>query len=151
MRPEYDTQRKVEAWFAGKKDEESVNMREGLYTLISNVLFVPDRKNPSTYHPRIAVQSDFIFDRLSDSEKEAFNRLYNHYYYQRHNQFWYHEAMKKLPMLTQCTSMLVCGEDLGMVPDCVPWVMEQLQILSLEIQRMPKNPAYEFGHLWEYP
>ena len=151
MRPEYDTQRKVEAWFAGKKDEESVNMREGIYALISNVLFVPDRKNPSTYHPRITVQNDFIFERLSDSEKDAFNRLYNHYYYQRHNQFWYHEAMKKLPMLTQCTSMLVCGEDLGMVPDCVPWVMQQLQILSLEIQRMPKNPQHEFGHLWEYP
>ena len=151
MLPEFDTQRKVEAWFAGKKDEESVNLREGLYTLISNVLFVPDRKNPSTYHPRIAVQSDFIYERLNDHEKDAFNRLYNHYYYQRHNQFWYGEAMKKLPMLTQCTPMLVCGEDLGMVPDCVPWVMEQLQILSLEIQRMPKNPAHEFGHVWEYP
>ena len=47
--------------------------------------------------------------------------------------------------------MLVCGEDLGMVPDCVPWVMDQLQILSLEIQRMPKNPKHEFGHVWEYP
>ena len=151
MLPEFDTQRKVEAWFAGKKDEESVSLREGLYTLISNVLFVPDRKNPSTYHPRIAVQSDFIYERLNDHEKDAFNRLYNHYYYQRHNQFWYGEAMKKLPMLTQCTPMLVCGEDLGMVPDCVPWVMEQLQILSLEIQRMPKNPAHEFGHVWEYP
>ena len=151
MRPEFDTQRKVEAWFAGKKDVESCNMKEGIYALISNVLFVPDRKNPSTYHPRITVQSDFIYERLNDSEKEAFNRLYNHYYYQRHNQFWYGEAMKKLPMLTQCTSMLVCGEDLGMVPDCVPWVMEQLQILSLEIQRMPKNPEHEFGHLWEYP
>ena len=151
MRPEYDTQRKVEVWFTDKKDEESINMRENIYALISNVLFVPDRKNPSTYHPRITVQNDFIFERLSDSEKDAFNRLYNHYYYQRHNQFWYHEAMKKLPILTQCTSMLVCGEDLGMVPDCVPWVMEQLQILSLEIQRMPKNPQHEFGHLWEYP
>lgn len=151
MRPEFDTQRKVEAWFAGKTDEESINMKEGIYALISNVLFVPDRKNPSTYHPRITVQSDFIYERLSDYEKDAFNRLYNHYYYQRHNQFWYGEAMKKLPMLTQCTSMLVCGEDLGMVPDCVPWVMEQLQILSLEIQRMPKNPQHEFGHLWEYP
>ena len=151
MRPEFDTQRKVETWFVGKTDEESLNMKEGIYALISNVLFVPDRKNPSTYHPRITVQSDFIYERLSDYEKDAFNRLYNHYYYQRHNQFWYGEAMKKLPMLTQCTSMLVCGEDLGMVPDCVPWVMEQLQILSLEIQRMPKNPQHEFGHLWEYP
>ena len=151
MRSELDTQRKVEAYFAERKDEESRNICEGLYTLISNVLFVPDRKHPSMYHPRIAVQNDFIFEVLSPEEKEVFNRLYNHYYYQRHNQFWYQEAMKKLPILTQSTSMLVCGEDLGMVPDCVPWVMEQLQILSLEIQRMPKNPQHEFGHVWEYP
>ena len=147
MRSEFDTQRKVEAYFAERKDEESRNICEGLYTLISNVLFVPDRKHPSMYHPRIAVQNDFIFEVLSPEEKEVFNRLYN----QRHNQFWYQEAMKKLPILTQSTSMLVCGEDLGMVPDCVPWVMEQLQILSLEIQRMPKNPQHEFGHVWEYP
>jgi len=151
MRSEFDTQRKVEAYFAERKDEESRNICEGLYTLISNVLFVPDRKHPFMYHPRIAVQNDFIFEVLSPEEKEVFNRLYNHYYYQRHNQFWYQEAMKKLPILTQSTSMLVCGEDLGMVPDCVPWVMEQLQILSLEIQRMPKNPQHEFGHVWEYP
>lgn len=151
MRSEFDTQRKVEAYFAERKDEESRNICEGLYTLISNVLFVPDRKHPSMYHPRITVQNDFIFEVLSPEEKEVFNRLYNHYYYQRHNQFWYQEAMKKLPILTQSTSMLVCGEDLGMVPDCVPWVMEQLQILSLEIQRMPKNPQHEFGHVWEYP
>jgi 4-alpha-glucanotransferase len=151
MRPEYDTQRKVEAAFKGKTSEEDVTLREGLYALISDVLFVPDRKNPSMYHPRIAVQNDYIFERLSWGEKEAFNRLYNHYFYQRHNQFWYDEAMKKLPILTQSTPMLVCGEDLGMVPDCVPWVMDQLQILSLEIQRMPKNPEHEFGHVWEYP
>lgn len=151
MRPEFDTQRKVEQWFAGKTDEESVNMREGIYALISDVLFVPDRKNPSMYHPRITAQNDFIFERLSGQEKDAFNRLYNHYYYQRHNLFWYEEAMKKLPILTQSTSMMVCGEDLGMVPDCVSWVMDQLQILSLEIQRMPKDPKHEFGHIWEYP
>ena len=153
MRPEFDTQRKVEAWFQAEErtDEADIALREGLYTLISNVLFVPDHQHPSMYHPRIAVQNDYIFTRLNGAEKEAFNRLYNHYYYQRHNQFWYEEAMKKLPILTQCTSMLVCGEDLGMVPDCVPWVMEQLQILSLEIQRMPKDPAFEFGPVADYP
>lgn len=59
--------------------------------------------------------------------------------------------MKKLPQLTQSTRMLVCGEDLGMIPDCVAWVMNDLRILSLEIQRMPKNPAEEFGRLNEYP
>ncbi|WP_300725632.1 4-alpha-glucanotransferase [uncultured Bacteroides sp.] len=151
MRPEFDTQRKVEAYFAGKKDKESCDLKEGLYALISDVLFIPDRKNPEMYHPRIGVQNDFAYHRLNWQEKETFNRLYNHYYYQRHNEFWYKEAMKKLPILTQSTPMLVCGEDLGMVPDCVPWVMDQLQILSLEIQRMPKNPEYEFGHVYAYP
>jgi 4-alpha-glucanotransferase len=151
MRPEFDTQRKVEAAFKGRTTAADVDLREGLYALISDVLFVPDRQNPAMYHPRIAVQNDYIYERLSCGEKEAFNRLYNHYFYQRHNQFWYQEAMKKLPILTQSTPMLVCGEDLGMVPDCVPWVMEQLQILSLEIQRMPKNPSYEFAHVEEYP
>ena len=151
MKPEFDTQRKVEAYFADKTDKESLDIKENLYSLINNVLFVRDRKNPELYHPRICAQNDFIYQRLNWHEQEAFNHLYNHYFYQRHNEFWYGEAMKKLPVLTQSTSMLVCGEDLGMVPDCVPWVMNQLQILSLEIQRMPKNPKDEFGHVEEYP
>lgn len=151
MRPEFDTQRKVEACFAGRTDEASLQLKEGLYALISDVLFISDRDNPDMYHPRIAVQNDYIYRKLSGEEQDAFNRLYNHYYYQRHNDFWYREAMKKLPILTQSTSMLVCGEDLGMVPECVPWVMNQLQILSLEIQRMPKSPQDEFGHVLQYP
>lgn len=105
MRPEFDTQRKVEAYFAGKTDQESLNLKEGLYSLISNVLFVKDRKNPEMYHPRISVQNDFIYKQLNWQEQEAFNRLYNHYYYQRHNKFWYDEAMKNClssPSQLQC-------------------------------------------------
>ena len=151
MRDEFDTQRKVEAFFAGKTDEDSIWIRDGLYALISDVLFVPDRQEANKYHPRISVQHDFIYRSLNDWEKAAFNRLYDQYYYHRHNQFWQQQAMKKLPQLTQSTRMLVCGEDLGMIPDCVPWVMNDLRILSLEIQRMPKNPTYEFDHLNEYP
>jgi 4-alpha-glucanotransferase len=151
MRPEFDTQRKVEAFFANKQTPEEQLVRDGLYALISDVLFVPDRKDPSLVHPRIVAQLDAAFTQLSEPEQAAFNRLYEHYYYQRHNEFWYHEAMKKLPMLTQATPMLVCGEDLGMVPECVPWVMNQLQILSLEIQRMPKEFGVEFGRVEGYP
>ncbi|WP_373826893.1 4-alpha-glucanotransferase, partial [Bacteroides heparinolyticus] len=136
MRPEFDTQRKVEAYFVGKTDADSIWIRDGLYALISNVLFVPDRTDPYKYHPRIAVQHDYVYRALSDWEKEAFNRLYDQYYYHRHNDFWGQQAMKKLPQLTQSTRMLVCGEDLGMIPDCVAWVMNELRILSLEIQRM---------------
>ncbi len=151
MRPEFDTQRKVEAYFAGKTDEDSIWIRNGLYALISDVLFVPDRHDPNKYHPRIGVQHGYIYRALNDWEKAAFNRLYDQYFYHRHNDFWRDQAMKKLPQLTQSTRMLVCGEDLGMIPDCVPWVMNELRILSLEIQRMPKDPKQEFGHPDWYP
>jgi 4-alpha-glucanotransferase len=148
MKPEFTTQREVESFFAGKNDENSLWIRDGLYTLISDVLFVPDTKEKDKYHPRIGIQRDFIFRSLNEQEQNAFNRLYDQYYYHRHNEFWRQQAMKKLP---QSTRMLVCGEDLGMIPDCVSSVMNDLRILSLEIQRMPKNPMYEFGYLNEYP
>ena len=151
MKPEYDTQRKVEAAFKGKTAQEDINLRDGLYALISDVLFVYDRKDKNRFHPRIGVQNDFIYQVLSDNDKFVFNNLYNDYFYRRNNQFWYTEAMKKLPKLTQATRMLVCAEDLGMVPDCVPWVMNELRILSLEIQSMPKDSTVRFGHLSRNP
>lgn len=151
MKPEFTTQREVESFFAGKNDENSLWIRDGLYTLISDVLFVPDTKEKDKYHPRIGIQRDFIFRSLNEQEQNAFNRLYDQYYYHRHNEFWRQQAMKKLPQLTQSTRMLVCGEDLGMIPDCVSSVMNDLRILSLEIQRMPKDPMHEFGYLNEYP
>ena len=151
MRPAYDTQRKVEKAFAGKNSDVDIWLRDGLYALISNVLFVRDHKDPNRFHPRISVQFDFIYESLYDSDKAIFNKLYNDYYYRRNNQFWYQEAMKKLPKLVNATRMLVCAEDLGMVPDCVAWVMNELRILSLEIQSMPKNPKVRFGYLSENP
>ena len=147
MKPEVDTQRKVEALFADVTEEKELWLRDGLYALISDVLFVRDHTNPGVFHPRISAQLDFIYESLYDNDKAAFNRLYNDYFYRRNNQFWYQEAMKKLPKLVQATRMLVCAEDLGMVPDCVPWVMDELKILSLELQSMPKDPSVKFGHL----
>ena len=114
-------------------------------------LFLVDHKRKDRWHPRIAVQYQEAYNQLNDGEKYCFNRLYNDYFYRRNNQFWYQEAMKKLPKLTQATRMLVCAEDLGMVPECVPWVMNELKILSLEIQSMPKDPTTRFGKLSHNP
>jgi hypothetical protein len=72
--------------------------------------------------------------------KDQLHQLYIHFFYKRHDEFWHHKAMEKLPAILSASDMLVCGEDLGMVPHCVPPVMHQLDILSLEIQRMPKDP-----------
>ena len=151
LKPEFDTERKIEAWFDGKTEERDMWLRDGLYSLVSDVLFVRDRANSNMYHPRITAQLNFMYEALCDNDKAAFNRLYNDYYYRRNSQFWYHEAMKKLPRLSQATRMLVCAEDLGMVPDCVPWVMEELRILSLELQSMPKDSSVKFGILSRNP
>ena len=151
MRPEFDTQKKIEAAFEGCTDERDLWLRDGLYSLVSDVLFVRDHKDSNKFHPRISVQFDFIYENLYDSDKAIFNRLYNDYFYRRNNQFWYHEAMKKLPLLVNATRMLVCAEDLGMVPDCVEWVMNELRILSLELQSMPKDPKVRFGYLSRNP
>ena len=116
-------------------------------------LFLKDHKRPvNAWHPRInAPKLPEFQSLLTEDERQRFWNLYNDYFYRRNNQFWYQEAMKKLPRLTQATRMLCCAEDLGMVPDCVPWVMNQLRILSLEIQSMPKDPAVRFGHLSRNP
>ncbi|MCR4603736.1 MAG: 4-alpha-glucanotransferase [Prevotella sp.] len=116
-------------------------------------LFLRDHKrHDNAWHPRInATRMPEFQTLMSEDERQRFWNLYNDYFYRRNNQFWYQEAMKKLPRLTQATRMLCCAEDLGMVPECVPWVMNELRILSLEIQSMPKDPAVRFGHLSRNP
>ena len=146
-----NTQQKIVELFANKRDDKTNLIRDGLLSLCAEVLFVPDPYSSSYYHPRISAQSTHSFKQLNESEKELFNQIYNDFFYERHNSFWYEEAMNKLPQLISATNMLVCGEDLGMVPDCVGWVMDELRILSLEIQRMPKQSNVLFSDLNQLP
>ena len=147
LKPEYDTQRKVAEAFAERRDESSLWIRDGLMRLISDVLFVEDPHQPDMYHPRIGVLNEPIYEALSSEEKDAFMRLYNNYFYQRHSFFWGQQALRRLPAMLKACRMLICAEDLGMLPDCVEPVLDQLRILSLEIQQMPKQQGFEFAHL----
>lgn len=151
LAPHCDTERKVEALFAHEDDPAELALRNGLYALINDVLFVRDVEDDQRFHPRIAAQHGFTYQALWEHDKRAFDRLYDDYFYRRNNHFWYNEAMKKLPRLVEATRMLVCAEDLGMVPDCVNWVMQELRILSLEVQSMPKDPSQRFGQLGQFP
>ena len=117
----------------------------------ANYLFLRDHKNPELFHPRIAAHKTEAYKNMSPQEKEAFNRLYEEFFYHRNNQFWYEEAMLKLPKLVKATRMLCCAEDLGMVPECVKWVMDELDILSLEMESMPKEPWVRFGQVERNP
>ena len=147
LKAEYNTQKKIRDAFEGRGDENSLWIRDGLYRLISSVLFLEDPQQPEMYHPRIGVLQEPVFESLSAEDKDAFMRLYNNYYYQRHNLFWGDQAMHRLSEVFGETRMLCCAEDLGMLPDCVAPVLDNLRILTLEIQSMPKQSGFEFTHL----
>lgn len=151
LKPFCNTQVKIRDFFAGRTDDKSVVLRDGLYRLCNEVLFLRDRHEADQYHPRISAQHTYAYADLDEEVKRAFDRLYEHFYYERHNAFWAEQALCKLPVLTAATDMLPCGEDLGMIPACVPDVMRQLQILSLEIERMPKQYGRAFEDLQHIP
>ena len=151
LKPEYATQRLIYAAFEDSRSADDISVRDGLCSLVSGVLFVRDHKDPLKFHPRISAQFGYAYKALGETDRNAFNRLYDDYYYRRNNQFWYREAMRKLPVITQATHMLACAEDLGMVPECVSWVMDELRILSLELQTMPKQWGDRFADINRFP
>lgn len=151
LKPFCDTQRKIEKLFAGKADEKSLKIKYGLYTIANEVLFLKDQREEDKYHPRISASMSYLYKELSENEKQAFDRLYEDFFYHRHNEFWKDQAFRKLIPLVESTEMLVCGEDLGMIPATVPEVMNKLRLLSLEIERMPKTFGVEFADLTRLP
>ena len=152
MKEKFDTQRKVEEYITpmlakAKEKERLLKLKFGLFTLVGNILLLEDPdSNGQGFHPKIALHFTYSFKELDEQAKDALDKIYLHYYYDRQENFWREKAMVKLPAIINATNMLVCGEDLGMVPDCVPGVMNELGLLNLEIQRMPKNSDNEFSH-----
>lgn len=143
-----DNQLKIKQLFA--KDEKFAKKKHlelPLMRLVSNVLLIEEEAG---FNPRITLENSRSFKDLSEEEKAILKHLYNDYFYVRHDEFWRQQALWKLPALLQATNMLICGEDLGMVPHSVAGVMHDLNILSLEIQRMPKGLA-QFGDPAKYP
>ncbi len=153
LKEEFNTQRKVEAYFEQlEKNETNDRIKHGLYDCISNViLFEVEGSQAQQFHFRISMSSTISFKYLDADTKANLEGLYVNYFFRRQDDFWRKEAIAKLPFLKRSTNMLICGEDLGMVPDCVPDVMKQLGMLSLEIQRMPKDPKKQFFHPADAP
>jgi len=153
LRPAFGTQRQVEQYFSSLEDNaENDQLRTGLYDLISNViLFEVANSNGTEFHFRLGMENTFSFRHLDAHTREALKELYIDYFFRRQDGAWKKEALEKLPSLKKATNMLVCGEDLGMVPDSVPEVMKELGLLSLEIQRMPKDQGKEYSRPAEAP
>jgi 4-alpha-glucanotransferase len=148
LKEEVNTQRKVEKYFTKPEDDSLTDqLKHGLFDLISNViLFEEEGSNGERFHFRFDINSTSSFKFLDEHTRRQLDELYVNYFFRRQDNFWRNEGMQKLPAIMRVTNMLVCGEDLGLVPDCVPDVMKQLGILSLEIQRMPKVGHKAFFH-----
>lgn len=129
----------------------SYELKETLLGLFGEVLFFPADADGKAFTPRIDASATPLYATLATEHRAAYDRLYEDYFYHRHTGYWYEEGMRKLMPVLHSTSMTACGEDLGMIPACVPWVMKNLQILSLEIQRMPKIYGQAFARPLEYP
>ena len=134
-------------------------LRDTLCDFCEEVLFIRDKDNPQFFHPRIMAQGTSRYQALDETQRQAFDRLHEDFFFHRHNAFWAAEAMKKLPALigdpmtldADSNLLLPCAEDLGFVPESVPGVLAKLHILTLEIQRMPKTPWTRFGRPAHYP
>ncbi|MEQ9427053.1 MAG: 4-alpha-glucanotransferase [Cyclobacteriaceae bacterium] len=156
LKEEFDTQRKIKDNFDHKNENGDQSHRDfikkGLLQLARQVLFLeaPD-SNGKAFNPNIDLNSTYSFRDLDDFTKNQLLELHRQYFFHRHNGFWREKGIEKLPAIKDATNMLVCGEDLGMVPACVPGVMDELQILSLAIQRMPNDNEKEFWHPADTP
>ncbi len=141
------------AWEISQKCSAAfpATMKKELLHLYGNVLFMRDLKQPQMFVPRILGNETEAYAQLSQQQRIAYDRIYEDYFYNRHTMHWFEEGMRKLAPVLQSTTMTACGEDLGMIPACVPWVMKNLQILSLEIQRMPKLFGETFANPAAYP
>ncbi len=148
FKEEFNTQRKIVDYFSSLDNNENL-LCDILLNLISNVLFLQTAENE--FHPAINMHNTYSFEMLDANIKSNMTKLYFDFFYKKHNEFWSKKAIAKLPHIIKSTNMLPCGEDLGMIPDCVAPVMQKLNILSLEIQRMSKNSDYQFVDLNNVP
>ncbi len=152
LRPAFAAAEARQAWYAraGLKPVAD-EIEEGVTRLGYEVLFLEDPDQPDRFHPRINLMDTALFRALTAAEQKALRALHDDFYFRRHSRFWEREAMKKLPALMDASPMLICGEDLGMVPDSVPVVLQRLGLLSLEVQRWPKRLGQRLGRPEDYP
>ena len=147
----FASQRKINHFFDLKKDKRSQIIKNGLMHITNEVLFIRDPYLPDGFHPRISASQSFRYRELPIEDRNAFDKIYHHFFFERHNEFWKQTAMNRLEPLLKNVEMLVCGEDLGMIPAVVHEVMDDLQICSLELERLSKDANYEFTDLTKLP
>ena len=131
---------------------ENERIKEILVLLYQNVLLIRDRESPNqSFFPRFGLTETSSFHHLDEHWRRKLKQMHDESFFGlRSDHIWREQAYRTLPMMQNATDMLVCGEDLGMIPSCVHPVMEELGIIGLRIQRMPSEAEVEFGNPANY-
>ena len=133
------------------KHQLDPDIKRLLFDLLSDVILLQDRDRKDAFHFRIDMQKTVSFQKLSDSEKHILNEMYLDYFYRKQNNLWHQTASVKLDAIQKGSDMLICAEDLGMVPEMVEQVLQEREMLALQVQRMPKKQHQQFAMPSEAP
>ena len=142
FKEELNTQAKIEAYFNANPYNDWA--KQGLFDILSDKILIKDEYG--NYHFRINIFETNSFKHFNDHDRHVLDTLYNKYFFSMQDGMWKDEGIKKLNALQQASNnMLLCAEDLGMVPEMVPGVLEELEILTLSVERMPKKSTEKFS------
>lgn len=145
LRPEIDREDAIRAL------DEREPIREALYRWHADRTLLAageDRFFPSWHHERSQA-----FLGLDDARRVRLQELARARR-AASERVWERRGRELLAMVRDASDMLVCAEDLGDVPDCVPRVLADLGILGLRIERWArewKRPGSPFIPPSDYP
>lgn len=137
------TQRGLVKWCEVNGVDDAIKNK--LLDLSSDVILLRDEARQGCYHFRISMHHTASYKNLPLRDREILDRMYHDYFFRRQNELWYDTARSKLDAIQQGSDMMICAEDLGMVPEMVEGVLKQREMLALQVQRMPKVAGKMFS------
>lgn len=132
--------------------DESQLAKDSMLRVYWNRVFIPTG-DADTFYPYWYWYNQPVLYTLPQNEQDKLREIIQANE-QSQNALWEQNAMKLLSVLAKETDMLVCAEDLGAVPPCVPTVLNKLNILSLRIERWARNWNVQYSPYYdmeEYP
>lgn len=93
---------------------------------------------PDLFYPSFTYRETKAYLSLNERERESFEALAAEAY-AASEAIWEKRGKAILRELQGASDMLVCAEDLGAVPDCVPRTLSELGILGLKVNRWTKE------------
>lgn len=141
--------------FLGENELKNLDeqTRNNFLRLMSNRIFNQYEENPSQLYPFWYWYESDVYKNESPEIQERIRQVLGDKE-QSQDQFWGENGHGLLKMMRDETDMLVCAEDLGVVPNCVAPTLANLNILSLKIERWARN-YHEAGDPYipveEYP